>query len=1091
MKNKLKKIILSIALVFAVTMGSLVGLLTGVIGLSYAEYKPTSVPSKPYDFTDQTGWTKDAISNNDFKTAFENSTVSQKLINLDDAYKPATNYKSEDLDDKETSLVMIAKDAPVSVRADKIENDEYVYEKNAEGEYVYEKDSEGNDKEYTEAERDELDSDAKKDFVLIDGSDNKYHKRIRVQEDKKTYFSYKTSGSLSLTANSYYVVTAYVYTKSAVASIMISDRDREISASANEVESEGSWKEIWLFFETSASSSMSAYLTLFYGSEDSIVKSSSSDTTTSGIVIFDHIDVQKISKTEYNNQTISGEHKTDVTYATGSARVNYSLDTALAGNFEVMPSIYEYKFGEEDYNEAVANSKYQYYVPKYSEDNAKERLNERQLSSYRDAYSKLELPQLVLEKDEFKTTDDDGNDVITNTFNDDNHALKLANNSEKYNLGVLSPRFTIKQFAYYRLSLWTKSTDADAEAIVKLLSYIQTGNSTGSNYSDGALQIATQTVSAFTKDSDITNNWTEVVFYIQGNPYRDTTLQLALLAGTESTVYFDELRLEAITSTTFSNASSSTKIDLGSSSITIENGITNGYFNDISISDVDTIDNIEKPYAPSSWTKLDSNDSDVVSGVISTSDPAWNEVKDKIGNVTENPMTKTEVIGTTPVYLPRTNILAIYSENEKSFGYKSSSFSLSSGSVYEITFYTFADKTNFAGEIYANLMFSDENISETTEKIALGNGGEWVKHTIMVRTGSSSRSVTLQIGTTDSKGTVYFRDFGYQKYSEKTVGEDKISVDKQFVNKLSSNNTLALQKTNNITFVDFYGNSGVMHSSNKVEDKDYFESLYYKKESIKENEKVQGELGVVDTNSDVNLSTDPSYVLSSAFMKRENATSDFALLIYNKENGETTIAPVTSSSLSSSSYYQITFYVKTADIEDGKGLTAKMNAISVKFTNINTGALGDENNEYTKFTVLVKTGSSSISNFEIVFSLGEKDNAISGTALISDIDITKFANEDDYNKVLETVDKNDSNTIVKDFSLDDEKDDNTDESADSLTLATFFLVFSSILLVIALVIALISISIKKLPKSKNVVGTNNANVSKDNSSDSASKDGFV
>lgn len=1089
MKNKLKKIILSIALVFAVTMGSLVGLLTGVIGLSYAEYKPTSVPSKPYDFTEQTGWTKDSISNNDLKTAFESSAVSQKLTLLDETYRPSKNYKGEALDEKETSLVMIAKDAPVSVIADKVEDGEYVYEKNTDGTYKYVQEG-GVDKEYTEAERAEAED--KDDYVLIDGSDNKYHKRIRVKEDKKTYFSYKTSGSLSLTSNSYYVVTAYVYTKNAVASVMISDRDREVYAVANEVKSEdGKWQEIWLFFETSASSSMSAYLTLYYGSKDSIVESSSAATSTSGIVIFDHIDVQKISKTDFNNKTIAGEQTTGVTLATGSARVDYSLDTALAGNFEVMPSIYGEKFGTAAYNEVEANSKYQYYVPKYSDDNAKTRLNERQLKSYQNAYDKLEIPSLVLEKDEFKTTDKDNNEITFNTFRENNHALKLKNTSEKYNLGILSPRFTIQQFAYYRLSIWTKSTNADAEAVIKLLSYIQTGSSTGSNYSDGALQITTQTVSAFTKDSDITNNWNEVVFYIQGNPYRDTTLQLALLAGTESTVYFDELRLEAITSSTYSNASSSTKIDLGSSSITVENGITNGYFNDISVSDAKKMEELEKPYAPASWTKLDKNDKGVTSGIISTSDTAWAAVTDKIGNVTENPMTKTELIGSTPVYLPRTNILAIYSENKKNFGYKSSSFSLSSGSVYEITFYTFADKTNFAGEVYANLVFSDDNISETKQTIALGEGGEWVKHTIVVRTGSSSRSITIQIGMSKAQGTVYFRDFGYRKYEEKTVNKEKVSVDKQFVNKLSTNNTLALQKANNITFVDFYGNSAVMHSTDKVEDKEYFESLYYKKETIKENEKVQGELGVVDTNSDVNLSADPSLVLSSAFLKRENATSDFALLIYNKEKGETTIAPLANSSLSSSSYYRITFYVKTADIEAGKGLTAKMNAISVEFTNINTGALGDANNEYTKFTVMVKTGSSSISNFEIVFNLGEKDNALTGVALISDIDITKFANEDDYKKALEEIDENDKHTIVKDFSAKDDKDNSTDESADSLTLATFFLVFSSILLVIALIIALVSISIKKLPKSKNVVGTNNVNVSKDSSNNNASKDGFV
>ena len=1089
MKNKLKKIILSIALVFAVAIGSFVGLVSGVISLSYAEYKPTSVPSKPYDFSDNTGWSKNAISNNPLKEAFATSAVSQKLADLEEAYRPSTNYKGEELNENETSLVMIAKNAPVSVKMDKVENDEYVYEKDGEGNYVYVQEA-GKDKVYSETER-ENDSEYKQDYVLIDNSNNQYHKRIRVQENKNTYFSYKTSASLSLSSNCYYVVTAYVWTKGAVATVTIGDRDNEISASATEVSAEGSWKEIWLFFETSASSSMSAYITLYYGSKDKIVKSSSAETEANGIVIFDHIDVQKISKTEYNKQTIAGEHKENVVFATGSARKDYTLDVSLVGDFENDPTIYGTKYGETGYDETLANTQYQYYVPKFADDKATDRLNDRQLASYQDAYSKLTAPSRVLEKDEFKTTDDKNNEITFDTFRENNHALKLENKSEKYDLGLLSPRFTIKQFAYYRLSVWTKSNDANAEAVVKLLSYIQTGNSNGANYTDGALQIASQTVTAFTKDNDITNNWTEVVFYIQGNPYRDTTLQIALLAGKESTVYFDEMRLEAITSATFSNASSSTKIDLGSSTITVENGITNGSFNDITVSDVERIEDVEKPYAPASWTKLDKNDSNVISGVISTTDSAFDSVKAKIGNVSTNPMTLTETIGSTPVYLPRTNILTIYSESKKTYGYKSSSFSLSSGSVYEITFYTFADKSNFEGTIYTNLLFSDENISEVKEEVVLGNGGQWTKHTVVVRTGASSRSLTLQIGVKDAKGTMYFRDFGYKKYEEKTVNDEKVSVDKQFVNKISTNGTLELQKTNNLTFIDFYGNSAVMHSSDKVADKDYFESLFYKKESIKENEKVQGELGVVETNSNVTLSTDPSLVLSSSFMKREGSVTDFALLLYNKEAGETKISPVSSSSLSSSSYYQITFYVKTANIEEAKGLTAKMSAISVEFTNINTGSLDNENNKYTKFTVLVKTGSSSISNFEIVFSLGTKGNEVSGVALVSDIDITKFANEDEYKKVLETVDKNDPNTIVKDFSSSNDKDDDADKSADSLTLATFFLVFSSILLVVAIVIALVAISIKKLPKSKTVVGTNNANVSKDKTTDTTSKDGFV
>lgn len=1112
MKNKLKKLILSIALIFAVASGSICGLLSGILTLSSAEYKPTSVPAKPYDFNDSTGWTKNTISGNTaLSDAFANSDVAKNLKDLDTTmgYKPAKNYNGEELSDEDKALVMIANSAPVSVKVDKMDGDKYVYKMDGD-KFVYEKDPSDatKDRIYTSAEKDD-DSAHKDDYVLVADTTDKYYKKIREQEDKDTYFSYKTTSSLSLSANSYYVVTAYVFTKDAKATLTISDRDYEVSASAKEVGSEGEWQLVWLFFETSASSSTSAYLTLYYGQNDKLTNYTDKSETESGIVIFDHIDVQKISKTEFNNKTIAGKTASEenAVHATGSARVDYDVPSNLNPTFEDddyitnnQLSVYGSKFGEDGYVEAEANSKYQYYVPKFAGSDGKDRLNERELKAYRDAYSKLSQ-SIVVEKTDIITkidaTETEEEKTVTyNTFNPNNKALKLKNDSEKYDLGVLSPRFEIKQFAFYRLSVWTKSTDKNANAIIKLLSYIDTGYSNGSNYTDGALQITTQSVTAFTKDDNLNNNWTETIFYIQGNPYSDTTIQLALLAGTESTVYYDAIRLEAITSSTYSNASSSTKFDLGSSTITMENGITNGYFNEITVSDLEKFEDIDAPYTPASWTELENNDSDVTAGVIPTSDTGWQNVRESLGYTSTseivNPMAGTELVGASPVLLPRSNILAIYSESEKSYGYKSSSFSLSSNSVYEITFYTYAEKSNFAGTLYANLTFSDDNISEINQKLTVGEGGKWVKHTIYVRIGSASKSVNFVIGTTKSQGTVYFRDFAYNKFSEKTVGEDKITVDQQFKTKLSENKTLALQTANNVSFVDFAGNSGVMHSSSKVQDKDYFESLFYEKESLKENStKVQGELGVVETNSDLTLESDPSLVISSAFMKRENAISDFAILIYNKAVGETNISPISSTTLSSSSYYQITFYVKTANIEQAKGLTAKMDAISVQFTNINTGALDDANNAYTKFTVLVKTGSSSISNFSIDFSLGETGKEISGIALISDIDIFKFASEKDYNEVVENVDKNDANTIIKDFSSSSDKDKTSDESADSMTLATFFLVFSSILLVIALVVALVGVYIKKLPKSKTIVGTNNANVSKDDNTNTNSKDGFV
>lgn len=1077
MKNKLKKIICSLCLAFALVVGSAMGLLSGLLNLkANAEYKPTSVPANPYDFSDSTGWSKYASNNSDFKNSFI-ASVSQKLTAIENtSYRPTTKYDGTLLteDDNESSLVMIAKEnTPVKATVDKTDDDgNYVYKKDGDS-FVFEKEEGSTEnKVYTDKANDN-------DYELVEGETNKYYKKIREQETKAAYFSYKVNSSLSLTANNWYVVTAYVFTKNAFATLTIGDRDEEFVAKATIEDTDGNWQLIQLFVEVPANGTTSAYISLYYGSAEGIIKNADSaadNATTTGAVIFDHIDVQKISQTEYNNRTIDGKRDTNAQISFASAREDYNL-SSINGNFEDAIIPYSVKYSEDGYNENEANAKYQYYVPKYTSEKTETKLSEKQLKNYRDAYSKLTLSSQVLEKSEFESKE--GENDGTDTFNSNNHILKLENKNEKYELGVVSPFITIKQFGFYRFSVYVKTTDANYKASVKLFSYIKTGNQDGSKYTDGAYQLVSQEVDAYTKDSDDTNNWTEVVFYIQGNSYHDSTIQVALLAGTDSTVYFDNMRLEAVSSSSYSNASDSNRFNLASSTLVMSEGITNGYFNYIQNSKTTKIEDLDKPYTPASWTKLDGNDKDVVSGVVSTKDTLFNAVKDKLGNPDSSPSN-----------IATQNVLAIYSEPTKArtYGYKSSSFSLSSGYIYELTFYTYAEKSatdaNFSGDVYVNLIFSDENIAEFKETVETNEGDVWVKHTIYVRTGTSSRTLSVELGVKDAKGLVYFRDFGYRRFEEKTIDGEKISVDEQFASKLKEYNTFEKQTNANVNFVDFMGNSSIMHSTDKVEGKDYFKSLYYELEEIKTGEKVQGEVGVVDTNSSLTLSTDPSYTLDSTFLKRTDATTDFALMIYNKVNGATTINPVSTISLSSSSYYQISFYVKTDKIEEGKGLSAIMDAISVRFENIN-------NSEYTKFTVLVKTGTSSISNFKINFMLGDTDKELSGLALISDIEIKKFENETAYQEVVDAVAENDKNTVIKDFSASSDDDDSTNESADNLILATFFLVFSSILLVVALVIAVISISLKKVPKAKNVVGSNNANVSNDKSSDTSSKDGFV
>jgi len=1098
MKNKLKKLLLSLTLALSLSLGSFMGLANGLKTLSlkgFAEYKPTGAISAPYDFNDKTGWDRNSTNHSDFRKTLTDNAVGLPLMDLEENWRPKTTYDGKELTASESSLVLQTNASPVRVEMDKVdENNNYVYEKNDDGSFVFEKDeATGQNKVYHDI------SATNKDYEKVEGTENDFYKKIRETEIVSTYYGYKSRNSITLEASSYYVLTAYIFVKAAesqkaFATITFGTSDFTASVSVDSTKS--GWQEVQLFVETYSDEKLDAYITAYYGNKEGLVENSDSLTVsdkTTGVAIFDHINVQKISLTEFINQTIDGVSSSTATKKADSARLDYDLDAAINADFNNEVSVFPTMFGEEGYNDQNANQSYQYYVPKYEGEKDDEKLSASQLANRHEAYKKMLASNgIVLEETElqYDKEGEEGEEPTKygfNTFGANNKILKLENKSEKYALGVMSPFINIPRFGYYRVSVYVKSDNINASAYAKLLSYIQTGNKNGAAYTDGALQIATQSITSFPKDKDITNNWTELKFYVRANPYHDSTVQLAMLAGTNSTVYFDNIRFESISSSTYSKANSSNKLDLASSALVGSGNITNGYFNFIDFSKAEDINDLEAPYTPADWTKLKDVDKDVVSGIIPTDEISWDSIKTKIGDPTFNPM-ETQVLP--GVELPKTNILAMYSETEKrTFGYKTNSFSLSSNSVYELYFFTYADNSataaSFSGNIFANLKLSDDLVAEFKDSYS-NNGGAWVKHTIVVRTGSSSRTVTLEIGIEDAIGTAYFREVGYKKLESKKDDNDKtITVDDQFLEKVKANKDVLTEKTNNIKFVDFFGNGALAHSTETVEGKEYFKSLLYSLDKkANENDK-QGEVFIVDTSKNLTLEQE----IQASVLQRPDAMSNLVLAIYNKEKAASTVHPLTNISLSSSSYYQISFYVKTIGIEEGKGASVMLDAISIRYDNVNT-TKETLNNGYTKYTIFVKTGSSSISNFNIAFRLGTTSNQLSGLVLVSDMNVHKYAKAEEYEEAYEAADKNDKNLVVKDFSSKSSGDGKNDPVTNE-TLATFFLVFSSILLVAALVIAIVAITIKKLPKSKTVIGTNNANVSKDTSSDNPSKDGFV
>lgn len=1140
MKNKIKKICCSLFVTLALLAGSFFGLTSGVVNfatnLATAKYESTLQNS--YEFTGTGDW-----------TSLQLTTVADTNLSLSDKFVSSNNQKLEDLEagtytpakrseaKDDYVLYIKANQAPTTVLSYKTdENGKQVYKTDENGNYVYEKDE-------NDSSKDAIFETNNGDTELYVKTQDGYKKKIKETTTVNTSSFFRVNNSITLSKNNWYVLSAWVWTKDAYASIGVSGTG--FNAEYTNITTTGEWKLVEFYLETPSDADASVYINFYYGrkvSEDKLkgglVENPASNQYATGAVYLDEVKLTKINQTDYNNKTIDG--KTSTTYiAAYSARYNAN-DRLSESNFESFnpaSDIYTSMYGQDSYDKSIAETKdFQNYVFKYRDNSTTNKYEDYELETYHDLYSNsnkfkvsvvseeteedLRITQDVLDADGKPTYDGDNNKITEevgfNTFSKNNKVLKIENNS-RYSLGLLSAPISIDRYGYYRLSLYIKGVDEEDTATIKLISYIKTGT----NANEGALQLAHQTVDAYTTSLDSTNNWVEVVFYIRASTLHDTqSFQIALLADKHSTVYFDNIRLENATQSEYSNASKT--LDLAPSTTLISKGVNNGYFNYIALTNEQleeanrktniTHDDYDAdysllPYKPLNWSKNSGSDDKVVAGIVPTTTADYENIKSKLGNAL-NPMGLDE----NGITLPKTNVLAIYSpadaKNDKltrTYSYKSESFSLSANSVYKISFKVKAD-SNFTGKITATVVNDSKSLAEFSSEISTG---EWHTFTMVIRTDSNTKSVNINIGVKDALGTVFFNEVRSEALAEKEITNDKgekekISVNKQYDEIFADYKALTsdVQAKNPMTFSDFAYDASSIHSANKVEIvdsndsskityKDYYESLGFKLEEYSSDKKVeQGELGVVDTTKDVKLSD--TYTIEASKLNNPKTQNDAALIIYNSKDLQTKVNSVKNNSLSADSFYEISFYAKTDSIPEGKGLTVKLNQLSVEFANINTeyNNYGDltETNGYKKFTVLVRTGESSISSLNFALILGTEDNKFAGTALLTGVKIEKLADQEAYDELVEAKD---SSTEVRNFHVDEVSEE--DEPVDDLTLEIFFLVFSSILLVAALVIAIISVYVRKIPKTHTVVGENKANLKKKKSQyvEPEQKDGFV
>jgi len=900
----------------------------------------------------------------------------------------------------------------------------------------------------------------------------------------------------SLTKNSNYVLSFYAFTLNANFTIKL---DGSVIYETTSFTSEQTWTKFYVFFNTLPETYSNLTLYINYGSYSQIA---SSGTDINGYVLIDTMLIQRINERDYVSQTINNANIND-TAAANIVKYDVSASRkistgAIDDGFNSTLSVYPY-FEEESAFVAATADSYDWFY--YSPAN----LTTLQKKNYSNAYNSTVTvnsvtspmyfnASTVIEGDEFMYLDSASNEVKPNTFdyaNADNYILKIENKTSDLSLGLVGKTFTIKQFGLYRVSVMMKAEKTAETGTLVLSSKIKTGAEP-----DGSLARSSRTATPHTISSDILNGWAEVSMYVKGNAFNDLDVQVALLAGANSTIYFDNIQVELITTAEYNAISSSGyKLDLSPSSALQTESIKNGYFNAGTITD-DKLNQTGTSYlfAPTDWTLSSSNYTEVVSGIVPTNTTAYyvgSDIETALGTVA-NPIASGAHV----------NVLAIYSDPAKlpsttetlEYLYQTSNtFSLAASQTIKITFDVFtaytSEDSNFVGNILARLTFDNKVITDFDYSYAHGTGA-WQTYTIVVRTGLSARAVKLALGVGEATGTVFFRNV---KFS--TALEDYDTL-------LDANNTWALQQENYIRFFDFVGDNATAHLTNKVSGEDYFASTNYKVSEVTDDDDnvINGDIFVIDTTeAEVTVG---SLTLTTADMDCAEAESDMALLIYNPTALQSYASSLSKVSLAANKAYKISLLVKVSVDTDSL-------IIVIKHAGLYNADITFEaqTSDYTLYTAYVQTGTTALNTVSVDLVLGTSTTQVSGYAIIRDISIEEISS-DEYSAAADalTGDETNISAITHVVSTDDSSTDSsspsndsssshsaTSNSTESNSIAIFFVIFSSLLLVASVVIAVVAVNIKKHAKPAKAAITNVAKVKAKptKASNKNRKDGFV
>ena len=623
------------------------------------------------------------------------------------------------------------------------------------------------------------------------------------------------------------------------------------------------------------------------------------------------------------------------------------------------------------------------------------------ISSISDIYTSSFKDSDLYKKHNLSTTDLVG----TNLRSNDGKVLFMANSEESYTLLESKDELTFERQKYYKVSVWGWSNSTGSSISVKLV-----------NTTDG-IEIDPVSIGVNTSTTDTnnpTNGWQEYSFYVYGDEAKDTTAKLQFEIGSEETAsagyaYFDNITVQEINYKQFSdNNANSNSVAFNYNKDAEEVKIPNFTFN---ITENEEVGNAY-PLAPASWTYAEETlaDNSTMSGVVNIHSTLFNAEELKLENSVApyNPgkfdFEESESYN---------NVLLMGSKYNSKQTYTSSSFSLDANAYYKLSVYVAAKSGSANIKVYNNngVLYEKTNIT----------ANNWTNYSVYIKTSSSESDVKIElslINNTDETKYVYFDEVLLSDSSEEVYNEI-------VANSLNTKVNLV-----NYSFDDEIDNSGTANG---------FSTSSSAEHSFAKIQNTSEEYGITAHSGDKAL------VVGST-----NNTTGVNYYATTKR----------AYTLSTNSYYKISLFVKTLNIENGGAtITVSGTGLNKSFYNINTES--GNSNEWTEYTFYIHTKTDCTATLQL--GIGNEDTLSSGYAMFDDITFEKLTVEDDaaFEALTANLNNETNQVVVVEDAADEEEEENK-EDKDLFEGSFNWYIVTSLITALAIIIAVVGVMLRKV-----------------------------